>query len=82
MIPSRLIPMLLRDDVALFLAGTGVADSEWTDPTCTITTGITMASNSISTDVTMTTSSVASDVTMSANSMSSDVGMGCGNQGA
>ena len=49
--------------------GIGV-DDLWTDPTCTITTNVTMASNSIS-----------SDVTISSNSITTNVGMGCGNQG-
>lgn len=54
--------------------------SQWADPTCTITTGVTMASNSISAGLTMASSSLATDIIMPANSAAEDVGMGCGNQ--
>lgn len=50
-------------------AGVGV-ESDWTDPTCTITTGVTMTANEINAGITMT-----------ANTMTTNIGMGCGNQG-
>ena len=42
----------------------------WIEPTCTITTGITMPANTIETGI-----------TMPANTITVNVGMGCGNQG-
>ena len=55
-----------------FLATLGYSSSAvtWTDPTCTITTGVTMTANEINAGITMT-----------ANSVTTNIGMGCGNQG-
>jgi len=52
----------------------------WTDPTCTITTAITMPANTVSGDVTQTANTMNTDITMPANSATEDVGMGCGLQ--
>ena len=60
--------------------GFGIGTSSWTDPTCTITTGVTMAGNTVATDVTMAANSATWNVTMPASSVTEDVGMGCGNQ--
>ena len=79
MIPARLLPMLRGVTPDLFLAGIGVV--LWEEPTCTITTGITMASNTISSDVTMNENDGDWNVTMPSNSIAEDVGIGYGNQG-
>ena len=52
-----------------YWAGAGV-EIVWTEPFCTITTGITMTANAISTNITMTETEIKTNI-----------GMGCGNQG-
>ncbi len=52
----------------------------WTDPTCTITTDVTMPGNSVTTDVTRPGNTLTDDVTMATDSITDDVGMGCGLQ--
>jgi len=53
----------------------------WTDPTCTITTAITMPANSVTTDVTRGGNTITDNVTIGTDTIAIDVGMGCGNQG-
>ena len=60
--------------------GVDVVEPTWTDPTCSITTNVTMASNLISTGITMASNSISTNVTMSTNSITEEIGIGCGNQ--
>ncbi len=60
--------------------GFGIGEDAWTDPTCSITTNVTMSANTLTANVTMASNSITTDVTMSANSLTANVGMGCGNQ--
>lgn len=61
--------------------GVGVEVVEWTAPTnCAIATAVTMDANTITSDVTIVSNSVATGITMPVNSPTTDVGIGCGYQ--